>query len=141
MDQLASVSISRQHFLVVLFGIFAGLALLLACIGIYGLLSYMTGRRVREIGVRMAIGATPQSVVRLVLSQSLVMIAAGIGVGIVGSLAAGRLLASSVTGVRSNDPLAFVIVMGVLIAAALAAGLIPAVRASRTDPMMALRYE
>jgi predicted permease len=141
MDQLASESISRQHFLLVLFAIFAGLALLLACVGIYGLLSYVTGRRVREIGVRMAIGATPQSVVRLVLGQSILMIATGLAAGIAGSLAAGRLLASSVTGVRSNDPFAFVIVTGVLIAAALAASLIPAIRASRIDPTIALRYE
>jgi putative ABC transport system permease protein len=92
MEQLVSASLARQRFLLLLFGIFAGLALLLACIGIYGVLAYLTGQRVPEIGVRMTLGATARDVMRLILGQSLVMIFVGVAVGIVAALAAGRIL-------------------------------------------------
>jgi putative ABC transport system permease protein len=92
MEQLRNDSLARQRFLLLLFGIFAGLALLLACIDIYGVLAYLTGQRVPEIGVRMALGARPVDVMWLVLRQSLEMIFTGVGVGIFGAWAAGRLL-------------------------------------------------
>ncbi len=141
LEQLASDSLARQRFLLWLFGVFAGLALLLACIGIYGVLAYLTSQRVPEIGVRMALGASAGNVVRLVLRQSLAMIFAGVGVGMAAALVAGRLLARSVQGVRSSEPFTFALTIAVLVAAALFASFVPARRASRVDPMTALRQE
>jgi len=141
MQQLASRSLAEQRFLLLLFGIFAGLALLLACIGIYGVLTYVTSRRVPEIGVRMAFGASARDVMQLVLRQSLVMILAGVALGITGALAAARLLEHLVTGVRSIGPLTFGAMICVLVVAALIASFLPARRASQVDPMRALREE
>jgi predicted permease len=141
MEQLVSDSLSRQRFLLLLFGIFAGLALLLACIGIYGVLAYLTGQRVPEIAVRMALGASAREVVWLVLRQSLGMIAVGIAVGIFGAVAAGRLLEHLVDGMRPPDPSTFAIMILVLVVAALLATFVPARRASRIDPVEALRQE
>jgi predicted permease len=141
MDQLVSDSLSRQRFLLLLFGIFAGLALLLACIGIYGVLAYITSRRVPEIGLRIALGASSGDCMRLVLRQSLGMVSAGVAVGVAAAFAAGRLLQRLVNGVQSADPLTFAIMICVLIAAALLASFVPARRASRVDPMRALREE
>jgi predicted permease len=141
MQQLASRSLAQQRFLLLLFGIFAGLALLLACIGIYGVLAYVTSRRVPEIGVRMAFGASPRDVLRLVLRQSLVMIFAGVGVGVIAAFVAARLLEHLVEGVRSIEPLTFTLMICVLVVAALVASFLPARRASRVDPMTALRQE
>src|SRR5260370_4426873 len=92
MEQLVSASLARQRFLLLLFGIFAGLALLLACIGIYGVLAYLTGQRVPEFGVRIALGASARDVMRLVLGQSLGIIFPGLAWGIFAALATGRLL-------------------------------------------------
>jgi predicted permease len=141
MEQLATASLARQRFLLLLFGIFAGLALLLACVGIYGVLAYLTSQRIPEFGIRMALGATARNVLGLVLRQSLGMIAVGAIAGIVAALAAARLLEHLVPGVRSTDPVAFVTMIVVLILAALLASFIPARRASRVDPMKALRQE
>jgi predicted permease len=141
MEQLARKSLAEQRFLLLLFGIFAGLALLLACIGIYGVLSYVTSQRVPEIGVRMAFGASPRDVMRLVLRQSLRMIFAGVGAGMTGAFIAARLLEHLVEGVRSIEPLTFAMMISVLVAAALFASFLPARRASRVDPISALREE
>jgi predicted permease len=139
MEQLVSASLARQRFLLLLFGVFAGLALLLACIGIYGVLAYLTGQRVPEIGVRMTLGAKPLDVIRLVLGQSLVMIFVGVGAGILAALAAGRILNRLVEGMRPADVSTFAITIPVLIIAALFASFVPARRASRIDPVSALR--
>jgi predicted permease len=141
MDDLARSSLDRQRFLLWLFGIFAGLALLLASIGIYGVLTYLTNQRVPEIGLRMALGASARDVIRLVLGQSFGMIVVGIVVGILGALAAGRLLEHLVDGTRPTDPSTFAITIPILLAASLFASFIPARRASRVDPMSALRQE
>jgi predicted permease len=141
MEQLASSSLARQRFLLMLFGIFAGLALLLACIGIYGVLAYVTSQRVPEIGLRMALGASARDVMRLVLGQSLRMIFVGVGVGLAAAFAAARILEKLVAGVRSTDPSAFAIMISVLVVAALFASFLPARRASRVDPMSALRQD
>jgi predicted permease len=141
MEQLRSDSLARQRFLLLLFGIFAGVALLLACIGIYGVLAYLTGQRVPEIGVRMALGARPGDVMWLVLRQSLAMIFAGVAAGIFGAWAAGRLLERLVEGVRPPEPSTFAITVPVLAVTALFASFVPARRASRVDPMTALRQE
>ncbi len=124
-----------------LFGIFAGLALLLACIGIYGVLAYLTGQGVPEIDVRMALGTTAGEVTRMVLRQSLGMIFVRIGGGILAALGAGRLLVHTVDGMPTESS-AFVITIPVLVVAALLASFGPARRVSRhIDPVSALRQE
>jgi predicted permease len=140
-EKLATASLDRQRFLLLLFGIFAGLALLLACIGIYGVLAYLTGQRVPEIGLRMALGATAPRVLWMVLRQSLTMILAGIVVGAAGSWLATRSLVRLVEGVRTAELSTFAIMIAVLTIAALFASFLPARRASRVDPMKALRQE
>jgi ABC-type antimicrobial peptide transport system permease subunit len=140
-EQLANASLARQRFLVLLFGIFATLALLLACIGIYGVLAYLTGQRVPEIGVRMALGAKPGGVMWLVLRQSLAMILPGLGVGALAGMAAGRSLAHLIEGMRAAEPVTFAIMVLMLMIAALFASFLPARRASRIDPVQALRQE
>ncbi len=109
------------------------MALLLACIGIYGVLAYLTSQRVPEIGLRMALGASTGGVMWMVLRQSLGMIAVGIGVGIWGALAAGRVLERLVAGMRPTEPLTFALMVLVLVVAALVASFVPARRASRVD--------
>jgi ABC-type antimicrobial peptide transport system permease subunit len=141
MEQIARATIARQRFLLLLFGVFAGLALLLACIGIYGVLAYLTSQRVPEFGVRVALGASSGDVMRLVLRQSFRMIAVGVALGIAAALAAGRLLERFVAGVRPTEPLTFIAMISVLIAAAVFASFVPARRASRVDPVTALRQE
>jgi len=141
MEQLASASLATQRFLMTLFGVFAGLALLLACIGIYGVLAYVTSQRVPEIGLRMALGASARDVMWQVLRQSLGIIFAGVGVGLATAAAAARLLERLVAGVHSTEPLTSGIMISVLVLAALFASFVPARRASRIDPMIALRQE
>jgi len=141
MEELASASLARQRFLVFLFAVFGGLALLLACIGIYGVLAYLTSRRVTEIGVRMALGATTGDVIRLVLGQSVGMILTGVCLGTLAALAAGRLLQHLVAGMRSIEPFTFIMMISLLVVAALFASFVPARRASRLDAVHALRSE
>jgi predicted permease len=141
MEQILSGTLARQRFLLLLFGIFAGLALLLACIGIYGVLAYLVGQRVPEIGVRMALGASAGGVMWMVLRQSLGMTSLGIAVGAAGALAAGRVLVRLVEGMQPTALSTFALMIFVLVAAALAASFIPARRASRVDPISALRQE
>lgn len=141
MQQLVSASLARQRFLLLLFGIFAGLALALACIGIYGVLSYLTSQRVPEMGLRMALGANAAEVVRLVLRQSLAMIFSGIGAGALGAFAAARIMQRLVPGIRPLEPATLLVMTSILLIAALSASFVPAHRASRVDPMNALRQE
>jgi predicted permease len=141
LDQLAKSSLARQRFLLLLFAVFAALALLLACVGIYGVLAYLTSQRIPEFGIRMALGANAGDVMGLVLRQSVGMILAGTGLGVGAAFAASRLLEHLVPGVRSTDPLAFATMVLVLVIAALLASFIPARRASQVDPMNALRQE
>jgi putative ABC transport system permease protein len=141
LEQLAGAALARQRFLLLLFGIFAGLALLLACIGIYGVQAYLTSRRVPEIGVRMALGAGPREVQWMVLREGLGMILAGLAAGTLAALAAARVLLRLVEGMQPGGPQTFAIMIPVLVAAALVAGYLPARRASRVDPVSALRQE
>ena len=134
-------SLARQRFLLMLFGVFAGLAMLLACIGIYGVLAYLTTQRVPEIGVRMTLGAGATEVMWLVLRQSLGLIFGGVAVGAGAALLAGRVLQHLVEGVQSTEVSTFAITIPVLVLAALLASYLPARRASRIDPMSALRQE
>ena len=141
MEELASDSLARQRFLMLLFGLFAGLALLLACIGIYGVMAYLTSQRVPEIGVRMALGAGARDVMWLVLRGSLGMISVGVAVGVVAALAAERVLARLVEGMQPGGVSAFAVMIPVLVTAALIASFVPARRVSRVDPVKALRQE
>jgi putative ABC transport system permease protein len=141
MEQLASDSLARQRFLLLLFGIFAALALVLACIGIYGVLAYLTGQRVPEIGIRMALGARPNNVMWLVLRQSLGMIFIGVALGTAATLGTGRVLLKFVDGMQPTDLGTFAITIPVLVLAALLASFLPARRASHVDPVIALRQD
>jgi predicted permease len=141
MEQLVSDSLARQRFLLLLFSVFAGLALLLACIGIYGVLAYLTTQRVPEIGVRMTLGAGTSEVMWLVLRQSLGMIWGGVVVGAAAALAAGRVLQHLVEGMQPMEASAFAVTIPVLVLAALFASYLPARRASRIDPTSALRQQ
>jgi putative ABC transport system permease protein len=141
MDSLISDSVSPRRFSSVLVAIFAGLALLLAAIGIYGVMSYTVSRRTQEIGLRMALGAQLASVRRMILGQTLKLTLIGVGLGLAGAFVVARFLASLLFGVGMYDPATFLGVAALLIAVALAASYIPARRAMRVDPIVALRYE
>ncbi len=141
MEQIMSDSIGRRRGMLFLLAIFAGVALALASIGIYSVISYATSRRVQEVGVRMALGAQPLQVVRLFMSQGLRMVLTGIVAGIAASFALMRLLTKLLYGVSPADPITFSAVALLLCAIACAAIYVPARRAARVDPMVALRYE
>jgi putative ABC transport system permease protein len=141
MDNIVSDSLAARRFSMILLGIFAALALALSCVGIYGVISYVAGQRTHEIGIRMALGAQRNDVLRLILSQGAKMALIGVAVGVAASLALTRLMAKLLFGVSVYDPLTFVAVACLLILVALAACYIPARRAMRVDPMVALRYE
>lgn len=141
MDQVVAESTARSDFNMTLLTIFAGVALLLAAIGIYGLMAYSVQQRTQEIGVRLALGASPENVRRMVVRQGMSLALAGVVIGVGAALALSRYMASLVFGVKTWDPTAFVTVVVVLSAVAWAAAYLPARRASRVDPMIALRYE
>jgi predicted permease len=141
MEKTVADSISNKRFTMTLLGVFALLALLLASIGIYGVLSYMVGQRSKEIGVRMALGAQKFDVMRMVLKDGARMTLAGILIGLVGALALTRLMGTMLYGVRPTDPLTFISVAALLGIIALLACYLPARRAMKVDPMEALRHQ
>jgi len=141
MDEIIGRSAQNREFSVMLLGLFAALALVLAAVGLYGVLSYVVSQRAGEIGIRMALGAQSSEVRRLVLVQGMKPALAGIGVGLVGAAFGTQLLRSLLFDVSPGDPLTFVTVPLVLLAVAVMACLIPATRATRIDPTMALRRE
>jgi len=140
-EEAVADSIASQRFSLILLGAFAGLALLLAGIGIYGVLSYLVGQRTREIGVRMALGAQRLDVLRMVLRDGARMTMVGALIGLVAALALTRLMSTMLFGVRPTDPITFAAVAVLLCGIALFACYIPARRAAKVDPMVALRYE
>jgi putative ABC transport system permease protein len=141
MDDSVSASLSPERFTMLLLGTFAGLALLLAVVGIYSVMSYAVSRRTNEIGIRVALGASRGDVLVLILRQALLLALIGSGIGIVGALSLSRLMVSQLYGVRATDPVTFVTVAALLIVVSLAASYLPARRAMRVDPMVALKYE
>jgi putative ABC transport system permease protein len=134
-------SLGREKLLAKLAGFFGALALLLASIGLYGIIAYSVARRRNEIGIRMALGARPGSVPRMMLGESLVVVALGLAVGIPAALACGRLVSTLLYGVEAYDPLTIGATAALLLAVALAASFLPARRASLLDPCAALREE
>jgi len=141
MREIASQSMSRQRFPMILLTVFAGLALLLASIGIYGVISYSVTQRVQEIGIRMALGAERGEVLGMVLGEGAKLAVLGVAIGLAAAFGLTRLIANMLFGVSAHDPLSFAGVAGLLILVALAACYIPARRATKVDPMVALRYE
>jgi putative ABC transport system permease protein len=141
MNELLSNSLSPQRFNLLLLAVFAGLALVLTAAGIYSVLSYTVRRRVREIGIRMALGASHADVLRMVIGDGMRPILIGMGIGFAASFALGRVVASLLFGVRASDPLTFFMVAFLLIAVGVLATIVPAYRATRVEPIRTLREE
>jgi putative ABC transport system permease protein len=141
MRQIVTSSLAGRRFSMLLLGIFAALALVLAAVGIYGVISYAVAQRTHEIGIRMALGARPDNVLRVVVVQSLTPVLGGVGVGLALSFALTRLMAHLLYGVNPSDPGTFCAVSLVLCTVAIGAAIVPAHRATRIDPVTALRHE
>jgi predicted permease len=141
MQQKIAGTLERSHFDAFLLALFAATALLLASIGIYGVMSYVVAQRTRDIGIRMALGATRRQILRDVLTHGIRLTVAGLALGLGGALAGTQLLSSLLYGVRSTDATTFTVAALILCAVALLASYVPARRATRVDPMVALRYE
>jgi len=134
-------SILQERVTAMLSAFFGALALLLAAIGLYGLMAYAVTQRTREIGIRMALGAKRSSVLRIVLREVIVLVGTGVGIGLPCAFAATRLIDHMLYGVSPNDPVTVACVVGALLAVGVLAAYLPARRAMRVDPMVALRYE
>ena len=141
MDEVFAATVSRERFQTLLLALFAALALVLACVGLYGVISYAVARRTHEIGVRMALGAQPGDVLKLVLRQGMTLTFAGLVFGIAGALAVTRVMTDLLFGVTATDAVTFISVGVLLIVVAFLACYVPARRATKVDPLIALRYE
>ena len=141
MDQRIAESLSRRRFTTVLLTLFASLALALAAVGIYGVMAYLVSQGTREIGIRMALGATQRTILRLVIRQGMFLALCGVGIGLIAAVAFARLVSGLLFDVRAIDPLTFAAIAGLLAGVALLASYIPARRAARIDPMISLRCE
>ncbi len=141
MDEIIASTLATRRFLMMVLTVFAALALLLASVGIYGVVSYLVGQRTHEIGVRIALGAQRRDVLRLVLGEGLKMALLGVGIGVVAAFGLTRLMANMLFGISATDPLTFLAVAMLLTIVAVAACYAPARRAMKVDPLVALRYE
>ena len=141
MQQYVSIALARPRLYASLLGTFAGLALILAVVGLYGLIAYAVTRRTHEIGIRMALGAQPTDVLRSILNQGMLLTLAGLAIGGLGSVALVRLLKTLLYGVSANDGTTYATVGILLVLVTLIAVYVPARRASKVDPMVSLRYE
>jgi predicted permease len=141
LSELVSASLDNRRFSMMMLGVFAGAALLLAMVGLYGAMAYITSQRTHEIGMRMALGAQRGDMLRMIFRQSFALVLAGVTVGIIASAGLTRLLTTMLYGVRATDIITYVGVVGLLVLAVGVASYIPARRAMKVDPMVALRYE
>jgi putative ABC transport system permease protein len=141
LDDVVQSSVAQPRFSSLLLGMFAALALALAAVGLYGLMAYSVSQRTNEIGIRMALGAKQSEVLRMIVSEGMKLALAGLAIGIASSLAVGRFLASMLFEVKTSDPVTFVWVCSGLIGVTLLSNYIPARRAAKVDPVVALRYE
>jgi len=141
MDELVAQSMARRRFTMVLLGLFAGFALVLAALGVYGVLAYLVGQGEREIGIRVAIGSTPGRIVALVVRQGAALAFAGVVLGLAAALGMTRFMSSLLYGVSATDAVTFVSIPLLLVLVAVVACVVPAWRASRVDPVVSLRCE
>jgi ABC-type antimicrobial peptide transport system permease subunit len=141
MDEIVALSVSRQRFNMWVMSVFGGCALLLAAIGIYGLMAYSVEQRTQEIGIRLALGAQASQVRRMVVTQGMILAGVGIAIGLAGAFLLARLITAFLFGVTATDPVVFAGVPLLLAAVALVAVWLPARRASHVDPLVALRAE
>jgi putative ABC transport system permease protein len=141
MTEWVAMSAAGARYRTILLGLFALLAMILAATGIYGVMSYSVAQRTQEIGVRMALGARPLDVMRLVVQQGMILALIGVAVGVAGALALTRVMSSLLFGITQRDPFTFVVVAILLIVVAFIACFVPARRATKVDPLVALRYE
>jgi len=141
MEQLASNAVANPRLNLVLMAIFAGVALILATVGIYGVMSYAVRQRTHEIGIRMALGASQRDVLKMIVRQGMALTFGGVLAGLGGAFLTTRLMSSLLFGVSATDPLIFAAISAILAGVALAACFVPARRATKVDPMIALRYE
>ena len=141
MDEVVSISTSRQRFNMLLMTVFGCSALLLAAIGLYGLMAYSVEQRTQEIGIRLALGAEPRAVKTMIFWQGMRLTVIGVVVGLASAFGATRIMASLLYGVKARDPLVFISIPILLAIVGLVAVWVPAARASRVDPLRALRYE
>ncbi len=141
MEDVISDTLAARRFSMVLLGVFAGLALMMSCVGIYGVVSYLVGQRLHEVGIRMALGAERGDVLRMVLADGAKMTLAGVAIGLASAFALTRLMSKMLYGISAHDPLSYAGVAGLLSLVALLACFVPARRATRVNPVVALRYE